>query len=62
MHDYVIRANFTTTPRLKEKLLRVCTCYAWLFYLTLLPWEFIYAKLRNLTILKRGLVKFARLT
>ena len=61
MHDYVIRANFTTTPRLKEKL-RVCTCYAWLFYLTLRPWEFIYAKLRSLTISKRCLVKFARLT
>ena len=51
MHDYVIRASFTTTPRLKEKL-RVCTCYAWLFYLTLRPWEFIYAKLRNLKISK----------
>ena len=61
MHDYVKRANFIATPRLKEKLLRVCTCCACLFYLTLLPWEFIYAKLRNLTISKRGLVKFARL-
>ena len=34
-----------------------------LFYSTLLPWEFIYANLRNLKISKRGLeAKFAHLT
>ena len=31
-------------------------CWARLFYLTLLPWEFIYAKLRSFTISKRAWV------
>ena len=38
----------------ERKILRICTCCAWLFYSTLLPWEFIYAKLCNFTISKRG--------
>ena len=61
MHDYVIRANSTTTPRLKKKFFAFVVV-VWLFYSTLLPWEFIYEKLRNFAISKRGLVlKFARL-
>ena len=36
---------------------------SWAFFSTLLPWKFIHAKLRNFTILKRGLVvNFAGLT
>ena len=39
------------------------TLWLWVFFLTLLPWEFIYAKLCNCTILKQGLMgKFAQLT
>ena len=43
-------------PNIFPRNLSICTCCVWLFYLTLLPWEFIYAKLRNFTISKRGWV------
>ena len=33
----------------ERKILGICTCCAWLFYSTLLPWEFLYAKLRHFT-------------
>ena len=33
----------------ERKILVICTCCAWLFYSTLLPWEFFYAKLRHFT-------------
>ena len=47
----------------ERTILCICTCGAWLFYSTLLPWEYIYLKLCNLTISKWGLVvEFARLT
>ena len=35
--------------RHERKILGICTCNAWLFYSTLLPWEFFYAKLRHFT-------------
>ena len=39
------------------------TLWVWVFFLTLLPWEFIYGNLCNCTVLKQGLVvKFAQLT
>ena len=46
------------------KIFCIRTLCAWVFFSTLPPWEFNYAKLRNLhAISKRGLVvKFARLT
>ena len=50
MHDYLVGANFTTAPRLKEKFFAFAPDVLGLFYSRLLPWEFIYAKLRNLTI------------
>ena len=50
MHDYLVGANFTTAPRLKEKFFAFAPDVLGLFYSPLLPWEFIYAKLRNLTI------------
>ena len=49
-------SKFHHRAKSERKILRICTCCVWLFYLTLLPWEFIYAKLRNFTISKRGWV------
>ena len=50
MHDYVVGANFATAPRLKEKFFGFALDVLRLYYSPLLPWEFICAKLRNLTI------------
>ena len=46
-----------------NKIFCICTFCAWVFFSTLLPWEFISVKLRLFLISKRGLVvKFACVT
>ena len=47
--------NFHQQASFVAKILRIGTFCAGVFFSTLLPWEFIYAKLRNLTILKLAL-------
>ena len=41
MHKYVRRASLTTNGWMDGY------SYGWVFFLTLLPWEFIYVKLNN---------------
>ena len=56
-------SKFHNQASFESKILRICTLYAWVFFSTVLPWEFIYAKLRNFIFWKRDLVvKFTRLT
>ena len=62
VYDYVRWANFTTKPCLQGKFSAFAFC-GWIFFSNLLPQEFFYAKLRNLTISKWRLeVKFGHLT
>ena len=61
MHIYVRRENFTTKPHLQGKYSAFALFLPWIFFSKLLPCEFFYAQLRDIT--KQGLVmKFAHLT
>lgn len=51
VHDFVRRATSFVS-----KIFCICTLCRRVFFSSLLPWKFIFAKLRYLTISKRGLV------
>ena len=58
MCEFYHQASFVS------KILCIFTLYAWVFFSTLLPWDFIFtAELRNFSLEKPGLgVKFDRQT
>ena len=54
------KSKFHQQASFVNKIFCICTFCAWVFFSTLLPWEFISVKLRLFLISKRGLVvKFA---
>ena len=54
-----------TSKTFFNKIHRICNPCVWLFFSSLLPWEFIHVKLRKVVLSKSGLVviftRFARL-
>ncbi len=66
MHGNVISTKFTIKPRLRELFSTLChlqAVFTWVFFSSLLLWEFVHDKIYMFTLRKRGLVvKLASLT
>ena len=59
MHDDVLCSKFTTKPRLRKLFLTLCHLHAvftWVFFSTMLLWEFVQVKIYMFALRKQGLV------